>query len=68
MEMKLKLCFLLWLCPFFWGYAQDNKLGVVSDLLHRTRLVCPMSFRNESGSWRFGSRSAQRVATLSLLF
>ncbi|SFA41303.1 Thioredoxin [Pedobacter suwonensis] len=31
--MKLKLCFLLWLCPFFGGYAQDNKLGVVSDIV-----------------------------------
>lgn len=28
--MKLKICFLLWLCPFFGVYAQDKKLVGVS--------------------------------------
>jgi len=26
--MKLKLCFLLWLCPFFWMYGQDKNISV----------------------------------------
>ncbi|SDC65999.1 redoxin family protein [Pedobacter soli] len=37
--MKLKLCFLLLLCPFLWGYAQDNKISVTSTASGKVGIV-----------------------------